>query len=122
MLNGGRGSFGQRDLFAAIICMKAIDGIDLKDLVTETMKELVAEKQRSVQGFIKDLLKRYEYLILEVDQKRKQLVQAEDSLKKTKEKIDKLQAGDWSMLELLIKNPQQIVNKQKEKEQSVDEE
>jgi seryl-tRNA synthetase len=78
--------------------MKAIKGVDLKELVEETASHVIESKKKSAVGLIKNLFFKVEGLNKDIDGLKKQLTAKEQSLEKTLNRINKLKAGDWSVL------------------------
>ncbi len=79
--------------------MEKIEGVDLTQLVVESAEELVAEKRKRVGGAIKSLLLAAEQMQMEIRRGKQELQKKEEKLTKTLEKVAKLKAGDWSVLQ-----------------------
>lgn len=79
--------------------MDKIKDINLTDVVQESAKELIAERRKMVGNQIKQLLQRVEGLARFVVVGERELKKIKDKLSSAQAKIDKLKAGDWSILE-----------------------
>lgn len=79
--------------------MKAEKDINLAALVSETASQMIIDRKRMIGGQIKQLLQRAEGLAKNINSKKSELNKLESKLKIAQEKINKLKAGDWSVLE-----------------------
>lgn len=78
--------------------IEKIPGVELSELVTEATSELLAERRKKAAGLIKNHLQRVEGLALDVRKKENELKKLREKLTKAQAKIDKIKAGDWSVL------------------------
>lgn len=79
--------------------MQEIKDINLTEVVQESATELITERRKMVGNQIKQLLQRVEGLARMVVNGEKELKKIKDKLASAQAKIDKLKAGDWSILE-----------------------
>lgn len=79
--------------------MKPVADLDLKDLLKEASIDLLTERRRGVNGKIKVLLIKVEDLAQRKARLTSELAKADESYKKALESIEKLKAGDWSVLQ-----------------------
>ena len=79
--------------------MKEVQGVNLGELVSETATQLVADRRKMVGNQIKNLLQRTEGLARKLVLGKREIKKLEDKLASAQAKIDKLKAGDWSVLE-----------------------
>lgn len=85
--------------------IEKIEGVDLADLVTEASTRLLAERRVEAAGLVKNHLQRVEGLTLEVRKKEQELKKLKEKLSKAQDKVDKIKAGDWSVLALKQDGP-----------------
>jgi len=79
--------------------MNEIKDINLTDVVQESAKELIIERRKMVGNQIKQLLQRVEGLARKIVFGEKEIKKLKDKLTTAQTKIDRLKAGDWSVLE-----------------------
>ena len=78
--------------------MEKMENVDLSVLVEESSKELMADKRNDAASIVKKHLQRVEQLAIDVRNTEKQLKIKKEKLAKAQAKIDKIKAGDWSLL------------------------
>ena len=78
--------------------MEKLENVDLSALVEDSSKELMDEKRKQAAGLIKVQLQRIEQLSLDVRNAERTLKKKQEALAKAQQKIDKIKAGDWSLL------------------------
>lgn len=82
--------------------MEKVEGVNLNELVAEASKELFAEtnywRRRQAAGLIKKLLQQREELASDVKRLEKDIQREREALENFQVKIDKIKAGDWSLL------------------------
>ena len=78
--------------------MEKIENVDLGNLVTEASNEIIDARRKQAAGIIKQQLQRIEQLVTDISNAEKELKKKRDKLTKAQEKIDKIKAGDWSLL------------------------
>ena len=78
--------------------MDKIDGIDLAELVKDSAQDLMKEKRVGAANIVKNHLQRVEQLAIDIRTLEKELKNKKDKLVKAQSKIDKIKAGDWSVL------------------------
>jgi len=78
--------------------MEKMENVDLAALVTEASGELLTEKRNSAANIIKQQLQRVEQLSIDVRNAEKQLKKKQEALTKAQDKMNKIIAGDWSLL------------------------
>lgn len=78
--------------------MEKIEGVKLDELVTEASTELLQERRRGASSLIKKLLIYSEGLVDSIKRKEAELKGLRKKLSTQKEKIERLRAGDWSVL------------------------
>jgi len=78
--------------------MEKLENVDLSALVEDSSKELMDEKRKQAAGLIKVQLQRIEQLSLDVRNAERTLKKKQEALVKAQQKIDKIKAGDWSLL------------------------
>ena len=83
-----------------------IEGVDLSDLVTEAAGAVLSERRKQAAGMIKQLLQRVEGAASDIRDLEKQIARKRESMGKAQAKIDKLKAGDWSVLAELARQNQ----------------
>ena len=79
--------------------MKAIQDVDLKKLTEEVAIELLVERRRGVSSKIKSMIIKVEDLTERKSRLTAELKKADESLEKANALIEKLKAGDWSVLQ-----------------------
>ena len=79
--------------------MKPIQGIDLKQLTKDAAIDLLHRRKVTLSSKIQALYHKADGLSSDIDKLRNEMSGKENKLKATLEKIEKLQAGDWSVLE-----------------------
>lgn len=78
--------------------MKAIEGIELSELLKETEREIMAEQRRKVSGMVSGIvndLRRFGEEKLDLEKKLTDVV---NKIAKARDKYDALSRGDWSVL------------------------
>lgn len=75
-----------------------IEGVDLSTLVEEASTELLGERRSQAASIIKKHLQRVEQLVIDVHRAEKTLRGKKEKLTKAQAKLDKIKAGDWSLL------------------------
>lgn len=78
--------------------MKPIEGVNLVDLVENTSVELLNDRRKQAASIIKQQLQRMEQLTIDVRNLEKELKKKQEKLVKAKAKMDKIKAGDWSLI------------------------
>jgi len=79
--------------------MDPIEGVELAELTKEMAAEVVAENRRRAGGQIKKLYQRIMGLTSDIKNKETELRKLREKLRTAQAKIDKLRAGDWSVLD-----------------------
>ena len=81
--------------------------VKLKDLVSEVASGMLNERKSSVSGLVRVLLDRKVKVTAELKQAEKNLSDKKKSLASIEEKIEKVQKGDWSVLDSLANENKQ---------------
>lgn len=78
--------------------MKAIQDTNPADLVAEATHQLIEERRHGASTAIKQILIRQEQLTQKINAGENQLKKDRESLEKGRARIERLKAGDWSVL------------------------
>ncbi len=83
--------------------MEKIEGLNLGDLVSEASRISIAKRKELALSLVSKLMHRIEGLAQEEKKLTQQLKQNNEKIKKAQETLDKIKAGDWSVLSNLEK-------------------
>jgi hypothetical protein len=78
--------------------MEPIKGIDLGELVNISSEQLLHDYRVEIGGKIKKLLVKCEVLPRDIKKLETELEKVRKSYKEALDKVEKLKAGDWSVL------------------------
>ncbi len=78
--------------------MEKIEGIELDKLVSDVASELVNDRRKQAASAIKVFLQRAEQLSVDMKLLNRQLKEKQKKFDETVARIDKIKAGDWSLL------------------------
>ena len=79
--------------------MNPVENVNLQSVVGAAATELLDEKRRGVAGIVKQILQRSEQLAGDVKGLESQLAKKRGQLEQSLAKVEKLRAGDWSVLQ-----------------------
>ena len=83
--------------------MEKIDGVDLGNLVSDVAAGIVTDRRNQASGLIKQQLQKVEQLAKDIVAAEKDLEKKKGKLTQAQGKIDKIKAGDWTVLTELAK-------------------
>jgi hypothetical protein len=78
--------------------MRAIEGVATQDLVAQAAQQLIDEQKHAAVNQIKDVLKRIAQLSNDLKTMQESAAKKEKELNGAKGMLEKLRAGDWSVL------------------------
>jgi uncharacterized protein YlxW (UPF0749 family) len=84
--------------------MKAIEGLNLKDLVTSVSEKMLDDRRKTAEGIIRKLLERQEQLSNDIKKLEKELNKKNESLDKGSETIEKIRMGNWDLINDEVQN------------------
>lgn len=79
--------------------MQPIEGVDLGTLTKEAQEERLAELKRTTRLKISHIIGRYSTAEGTINNLEKQLKKAKEALVREQERLKKLEAGDWTILQ-----------------------